>query len=327
MRKPSNTDASNVRYIDLERYYYFRLLNVALAQFTYEGLPDTCDRRYMELMALTRGAAAVYRPEGAAFWLSTGFIPFKEASRVSNEAIHWYTDTTQEVMPKAYERYFKLTGNVYDVYRNPTQITGIGFNGEQIKPDGNAWGVFYDNMTREPLILHIRHYAQLLAECHMTFRMNLRMQNKPYIMTSSRNKQYSFRQFFKALFTFEPVVELAPGMDLTEAGNVLDLRVDYKGSELLDNLKEIWNQALDMLGIASQPTKKERLITDEVSMDRQADIMSMNSRLLNRREFWDKMNKQHGLNVTVKPSDANFSFEAINDVPATTGNIEEKEGE
>lgn len=302
--------AAVIRYADLEAFYFFRLVNVALAQFSYDNLPDTCDRRYMELVALTRGAAAVYVPEGTDFWLSTGFMPFDGAHRPTKAAVTWYTDVFTESASTAYDRYFNSV-NTFDVYGNPTRILGIGFNGEQTRPDDDKWGVFYDNMTREPLIIHIRRYAQLLAETHMTFRMNLRMQNKPYMVTSSRNKQYSFKQFFKALFNFEPIVEIAPGLDLTEAVQVLDLRVDYKGTELLENLKEIWNQALDMLGISTQSTKKERLLTGEIQMDRQADLITMNSRLMNRTEFWEKMNKRHGLNVKVKMSSADVDFESV----------------
>lgn len=309
MRKAKDAVA-NIRYADLEAYYFFRLVNVALAQFSYDGLPDTCDRRYMELVALTRGSVAVYVPEGTDFWLSTGYFPWDGSHRPTKAAVTWYSDFFTESAPTAYDRYFNGV-NTFDVYGNPTRILGIGFNGEQSVPDPERWGVFFDNMTREPLIIHIRRYAQLLAETHMTFRMNLRMQNKPYMVTSSRNKQYSFKQFFKALFNFEPVVEIAPNLDLTEAVNVLDLRVDYKGTELLENLKEIWNQALDMLGISTQSTKKERLLTGEIQMDRQADLITMNSRLLNRVEFWEKMNKKHGLNVKVKMSSADVDFESV----------------
>ena len=309
MRRARDT-AAIIRYADLEAFYFFRLVNVALAQFSYDNLPDTCDRRYMELVALTRGAAAVYQPEGTDFWLSTGFMPFDGTHRPSKSAVTWYKDVFSESSSTAYDKYFN-SANIYDVNGNPTNILGIGFNGEQIVPEGDKWGVFYDNMTREPLIIHIRRYAQLFAETHMTFRMNLRMQNKPYIVTSNRNKQYSFRQFFKSLFSFEPVVELAPGADISESVQVLDFRVDYKGTELLENLKEIWNQALDMLGISTQSTKKERLLTGEIQMDRQADLITMNSRLMNRVEFWEKINAKHGLNVKVKMSSADFDFESV----------------
>lgn len=311
MRKAKDAIAE-IRYRDLEAFYYFRLVNVALAQFTYENLPDTCDRRYMELVALTRGAAAVYMPDGADFWLSTGFMPFDGSHRPSKAAVTWYADLKKDIDSQAiaYNRYFDSI-NTYDVYGNPTRILGIGFNGEQTVPAEGKWGVFYDNMTREPLIVHLRRYAQMLAECHMTFRMNLRMQNKPYIVVSERNKQLSFKQFFRALFTFEPIVEVSNSLDLADSVQTLDLRVDYKGTELLENLKEIWNQALDMLGISTQSTKKERLLTGEIQMDRQGDLITMNSRLLNRIEFWDKMNKKHGTSVTVKMSSAAVDFDSI----------------
>lgn len=310
MRKAKDAIA-DIRYVDLEAYYFFRLMNVAMAQFDYENLPDTIDRRYMEKVLLTRGSVAVYQPQDSDFYVATGYMPWDGKTKPTQDAVTWYNDLDRDISNENYqEKLFRGNASVYDIYGNPTRIMGVGFNGEQIYPS-EKWGVCWDNMTREPLVVHIRRYAQMLAETHMTFRMNLRMQNKPYLLLSNRNKELSFKKFFRALFNFEPVVELGQQFVLDEDVKVLDMKVDYHGTEFLENLKEIWNQALDMLGIATQNTKKERLITGEIGMDRQSDLITMNSRLLNRVEFWDKYNNDNGTDVIVKMSSASVAFEDV----------------
>jgi hypothetical protein len=57
-----------------------------------------------------------------------------------------------------------------------------------------------------------------------------------------------------------------------------------------------------MLGITAETTKKERLLNDEITLDRQEDMISLNSRLLNRVEFCNKMNAKHGLDLSVNLS-------------------------
>ena len=44
-------------------YYRERLVNIALSQFDWDGLPDTCNRRYLEWILLTQGTAALIKPK------------------------------------------------------------------------------------------------------------------------------------------------------------------------------------------------------------------------------------------------------------------------
>lgn len=260
----------------LYRYYYERLVNIALSQFQWVGLPDTCDRLYFERMLLFRGKAAMYTPKGTDFWLTTDYV---------------------------------LRGKL-SVYDYPTEIIGVGGGGNtNIEVDPDKWRILFDNMTREPLITKIDLYAKLLYETHQTIRSNLKHQNTPYIVACNRNKLATFRAFFKKVFSYDPVIETNQALDIQNSVVKIDLGVEFKGNELYQLLQSIWREALSMLGISYQSTKKERLLEGELQMNQQGDLVSLNSRLMNREEFCDKMNKAYGTGLSVTSSIRQADYE------------------
>lgn len=254
------------------RYYRERLINIALAQFEWHGLPDTCDRLYFEKSLLFNGKACMCKPTGTDFWLSLDYI---------------------------------YKGRL-DVYGYPTDIRGVGFGSHNlIKTD--EWEILFDNMTFASLMPMIDLYAKLLWEVHNTYRSNLQQQITPYIITTNRNKELAFKNFFNRLKGYQPVITVSDASNLEEEIKTIDLKVDFIGTDILNNLKVIWAEALSMLGITAETTKKERLLNDEITLDRQEDMISLNSRLLNRVEFCNKMNAKHGLDLSV-----NLSSETMN---------------
>lgn len=61
---------------------------------------------------------------------------------------------------------------------------------------------------------------------------------------------------------------------------------------------QIWNEALTYLGISNiNITKKERLITDEVTRNQGGTIASRYSRLEARRDACKEINKMFGLDI------------------------------
>lgn len=295
--------------IELFNYYMERLVNIALAQFEWHNLPETCDRLYMETVALMRGSVAMYVPKGTNFWLSTGYMPAPPNGKIDRVAEKDYVDLSFLNNRETYMRYFESPGN-FNVYGYPVNIRGYGFNGQQSEPEPGMWHIFYDNMTKLPLFPKLRLYALLMYEIHSTMRNNTRQQNTPYIVIAPTEKSFSFKQIFKSIFDFSPVLEMTHGFNPGDL-QVLNLNVDFKGADLMELLKQTWEEALAMLGISSQSTKKERMITGEIMLDRQADLISLNARLLNRVEFCNKVNEKYGLNISVNLSSNDVDFETI----------------
>lgn len=257
---------------EIYAYYRERLINLALSQFEWHGLPETCDRLFFEKSLLYNGKACFIKPTGTDFWLSVDWI---------------------------------YKGNL-DVYGYPTDIRGVGY-GMHNMIEGDEWEILFDNMTWASLIPKIDLYARLMWEVHNTYRSNLQQQITPYLVLTSRNESLGIKNLFNRILGFQPVVEVRNNFDPT-AIQTLDTRVDFKGTELLENLKVLWAEALSMLGITAETTKKERLLNNEITIDRQEDIISLNSRLLNRVDFCNKMNKKYGFNLSVNLSSQDVSL-------------------
>lgn len=252
---------------EIYAYYRERLINLALAQFEWHGLPETCDRLYFEKSLLLNGKAAIGRVTGTDIWLSLDYV---------------------------------YKGGL-DVYGYPTDIRLVPANGQHGLIEVDEWEFLYDNMTRASLMPKIDLYARLLWEVHNTYRSNLQQQITPYIIATPKNELLSFRNIFNRILGFDPVIETKSNFD-PDAIKTIDTRVDFHGTELLENLKVVWAEALSMLGITAETTKKERLLNNEITMDRQEDIITLNARLMNRVDFANKMNKKYGFDLSVNLS-------------------------
>lgn len=254
-------------------FYRTRLINLALSQFTYENLPDTCDRLFFEKKMLFNGKAAIMHEPITGDWLSLGYV--------CNGAL--------------------------DIYGYPTDIKGIGFNTANITPD--KFTVFYDNPLRQSLMIYIDMYAKLLTECHMTFRMNLDKQNIPYIVTCGRNQQLSYKNLFSRMQGFQRVFFMKKKDD-RENIDALNTNIPYIGVELLTSLRTIWTQAIMFLGIAPSDNveKKERLNTQEVAFNREESDAMKSERGIGRIEGFKKFNKRFGFDVIVHMNRVDVSF-------------------
>ena len=247
-------------------FYVNRLATLTLSQFEWHGLPDTCDARYFERQLLYKGTATFFKPKDIEDIYSLGYVQ----------------------------------KNGFTGYGYPAGINPIDFNGHKYETDD--FEIIYDNVSRGTIMPFIYLYAKKLYEVDQTIRANLMQQNTPYIIPSTPKNSVSIKQFFKNFFAFSPVLtvkkmEYNPLAEL----KTVDLRVDFKGNDLYELKENIWSEALHILGIAPTKTKKERLITGEIVMDRQEDIVSIQSRLLQRIRFCDKINDRWGLDVTVNP--------------------------
>lgn len=272
-RKTSDELLNSANVVEVYTYYFERLVDLALSQFQWEGLPETIDRRYMERTLLFNGSAAWYYPESP------------DGSRMDFPLC---TSWVQR-------------GGRFTAYGYPMNIMGVEFNGRQVPV--SEFYLIYDNMSRAPLVPKMRTYASLLAQAHLTARSNMMRQNTPYIVSTSKQEKLSVANIFKRIFTFDPVIEVKNTMDLAERIQKIDLDVPFKANEIMEYRKALWNDAVSMLGITTETTKKERMISSEMSMNRQEDNVTLRSRLMNREELCDRLNDRYGYNISVSMPD------------------------
>lgn len=271
-------------------FYYDRICQVALSQFQYGNLPSTCDRWFFEWKAMRDGQAALCVPDDSHELLSLGFVP--------------YLDEEQTAAGQM----------LYNCYGYPTGIKGIGWadgdiiNGQVLHGAGyqvttHDFIVMYDNMGRMSMMGYIDMFARMLWECHMVIRSNQKFQNIPYIVKASKDSKLSVDNFFQDLWNFKPVIELnnmgkkaenikdANSMDI----DALDLRVDYKVIDMWKALKITWAEAMSMLGITTQFTKKSQYEnSDQLEMDKMGDDLSLCNRLMRRVELCNRANERWG---------------------------------
>lgn len=92
---------------------------------------------------------------------------------------------------------------------------------------------------------------------------------------------------------------------------VLKTDAPYVSDALYQLKTQIWNEALTYLGISNvNITKKERLITDEVTRNQGGTIASRYSRLESRKKACKEINKMFGLNIDC---DCREDFQVINE--------------
>ena len=260
---------------DLYNYYFERLVNFALSQFEWRGLPETMDDRYLERTLLYNGSAVVFQPAGFDMWLGLG----------------WIQD-----------------GGDFGPYGDPRSIKAVDFNGREFEP--GVWHMVRDNRSRTPLLPKIDLYARRLTRLDLTFDINLMHQNKPYLVRTTKREALGVKNIFKRLFAFDNVIEVTDGLE-EDAISTIETRVDFKGNEFLEARRTLWADAISMLGIAAETTKKERLISDEITMNRQEDSVSLNSRLMERTALCNLMNERYDLDMSVNLSQTPIDTSAL----------------
>lgn len=252
---------------ELALIYEDWLMGLALSRFRWEGLPETCNERYMEWTLLTEGVATIAKK---------GDI--------------WYSlQAIQQGQP-----------NKYDL---PQRWRAMGQSGW---PNfGCNWSngvVLYDNMMRTPLMWKLSVFARRLALCDRTFDINLLQQHKPVALAVDENgvEELDGINIFKQLYGGEPAILGTNRLKtLAESVTVLNLNVPFIGEEIQTAQGNIWTQVYTLLGIDSLTQKSERMIEDEVtSLQSPAELNRYNP-LKARREAADKLNERFGLNVHV----------------------------
>ena len=245
-------------------FYKTRLVNICLSQFTYENTPPKFDRLFFEKKMLFDGKACMLHEPITDEWYGLGYA----------------------------------SQGKLDLYGYPTEIRGVGYNTANVIPD--EFVVFYDNPLRQSIMPYIDMYARQLAECHMTFRVNLDKQNIPFIVTCGRNQQLTYKNMFSRMAGFQRLFFMKR-KDEKESIEALKTDVPYIGLELLTSLRSLWNQALMFLGVAPSDSveKKERLNVEEVAFNREESDVAKTARGLGRLEGFKKWNDLTGGNVMV----------------------------
>lgn len=244
-RKKRRGQESNPYYWQTEKYNQLclqvnidMLLAIAVNRFRWEGLPSTCDPRYLEIQLHRSGIATICHD----------------------------ADT-----PDVWQTLMAAPQGKWNDYGIPTEWRARGYNDTDYKVTPATGELVYYSQTRLNPWSAIMQYAVKLTHIQRTSDVNLMHQQHPWVMLMPREKQMELTNIFKQISGYEPAIlgdsankallELNEGNCFT-----LDLKVPFLGKELTEQYQNVLNQYLLFMGVPHiMFEKSERMITEEAT--------------------------------------------------------------
>lgn len=214
------------------------LLAIAMNRFRWEGLPSTCDPRFLELQLHKVGIATICHSEET---------------------------------PDVWQTLMAMPQGEWNDYGIPTRWHAKGWNGNEYPVTPATGELVYYSQTRLNPWGAIVQYATKLTHIQRTSDVNLIHQQKPWIMLMPQEKKMELVNIYNQAAGYEPVIlgdsNNKALLDLNE-GNcfTLDLKVPYIGKELTEQYQNTLNQYLLYMGVPHiMFEKSERMITEEAT--------------------------------------------------------------
>lgn len=253
-----SAELNNAAYIQ----YYDRLTELSISMFEWRNLPDTIDPRFLELTLFANGYAVFFNDE------DLGYLALQCA----------------------------ISGPL-DVYRIPINRRAYAVNGYNRELSNKDSVIIYNNMLHKNSMLDVRMFARDLYNLDRAITVNANAQKTPILIKCTENERLTLENLYMQFDGNKPVIygdkQLNPN-SLT----VLKTDAPYVADKLYTLKTQKWNEALTYLGISNvNITKRERLITDEVTRNQGGTIASRYSRLESRREACKKINEMFGLDI------------------------------
>lgn len=282
---------------------YTKLINLALSQFRYEGLPDSFNEWFFEYSLLTGGCATICKdPLMGILGLKAGY------------------------------------GGDLNVYGYPIKIFAWGANGYTHEytnyldgsdnTEANAV-IFFDNPARTPPITYIFSYAERLADCMRTIDVAMKKLKNPYFITAPKEMVDSVKQVLKQVDNNENSVITNSSLS-PEAFQVIPTHVDNTIiAQLFECYTKIYDIIKEFLGIKNinNSEKRERLITSEADNSDMITNTFTQMRLYERQKGIEQVNKLFGLNAEVMLRDPYDAFnEYVNMEDDENGEVSKIQG-
>ena len=268
-RNNRSQQRQNERNVDRYTHYVDRLTELSLAMFEWKNVPDEVDLRYMEYLLFTSGQCVFFKDDD---------LEEDEHFLVTRTALQG-----------------KL--NIYDIPINRIAYANNGYRRELTEDDSV---IIYNNMIRTPAGLDVIMFARDLANIDEIVQVNINAQKTPVLIEADEKQRVTMLNLYRKYSGNEPFIFGNKTMDLGSGLKVLKTDAPFLADSLYRLKTQIWNEALTYLGISNiNITKKERLITDEVTRNQGGTIASRYSRLESRRTACKKINNLFGLEMWV----------------------------
>jgi hypothetical protein len=247
--------------------YYERLKLIALSLFEWEGLPESCNPRFLELTLYTFGRALfINDPE-------LGYLNMR-------------------CTPSG-------TLNNYDEAISYTAYSTV-YNKEFTRDE---CVLIRNNYLERPTDNSVVLFTARLTEAERTIDVNIKAQKTPVLIRTDEKDRLTVENLYKKYEGNEPFILGAKSLN-PEGIKVLKTDAPFVADKVQDYKHQIWNEALTFFGLNNANTdKRERLNADEVNANNEVISVNAESMLLTRLEACEQINKKYGLKVSVKMRD------------------------
>lgn len=260
--------ANTERYMLRNHYvfhdYYSRLKLIALSIFKWEGLPDSCNARFLENALFELGRAVFVKDE------NMSFLTLK---------------ATQ--------------ADILNVYNEPVSYRAYGIGYEK-QYSADECVLIRNNPLEKSTDSTIILFAERLARIELSLGININAQKTPLLIRCDEKTKKSLEAVYQQYDGNKPVIFGTKTLS-EKPIEVLTTGAPFVSDKLREEKRSVWNEALEFLGINTNPAdkKKERLITTEVEANNEQIDIQVLTMLASRQTAAEMINEKYGLNVKV----------------------------
>lgn len=262
-------------------HYHSSLRNIVWQMFEWKGLPKTINPLYLERMLHTDGHVAFYDDPVLGKMVCAGayvnLSPYQEP--LEFQAAMWRYN-------KAFPLWINLMSDEVAKELNVGFYCPNMFEG--MRSSNNALTLF----------------AGMLAENKMTYLISLNHLKVPFIVETTSEQELTAKNIINSIQENDVAIfvnkntfqDTAIRVHQTGTGSGTQISIDKINLSRID----IMNEFLSYFGINNFSTsKKERVITNEVSANKEYIAHSLNKFLYPRQRIAEVMSRIWGINVTV----------------------------
>lgn len=244
-------------------YYYTRMRNIAMSVYKWEGLPDSCNARFLEKQLYYRGIAAFVPDEN----LGVLSLPVNPCDTI----------------------------NIYD---EALKYTAYSVNYEKTF-DRSEIILIRNNLTCIPTDFVVRQFALRLYECERAIDTNISAQKTPVLILCDDRQRLTMKNIYMQYDGNAPVIFGDKSLN-PEMIRVLKTDAPFIADKLALHRSGIWSEFLTFIGVSNIGFEKRERLTESESQANSAFYgISSELGLLTRREAANELAKRIGAPVTV----------------------------
>lgn len=253
------------KFNTIKNMYFYKILNLAINRFKYEGLPEEIDPYFLE-----RG-----------LFYSGSMLMLKDP------VIDMYA-----IM------YYSLGGNL-DIYQFPQDRYAYATQSYFKMYDKSNSVIIRDNPTMYPFVQEAWIYAGTLANLWMTKDINVYWLRTPKLIAYPQSQGITVENILKDFNEYVPMIRVSD-----EVNTDMFKSIDVSSPDVTESLSKMEretkaNVLVDLGYSASAVEKKERVQSGELAQN-QGEIYGMRNVYLNaRKRAIDFANEMWGLNIRV----------------------------